>query len=341
MEKRPLQFCKFVVNEKPFCVWDWDLQDRTISFLDGVDPEYFTYLAKAHEEHLETDEKQFAALAIRASYAQALETLFSFLGAALQAPYCVPAWLVKYQNQELYSLIEKISSYKPIYSSLGYRILTWEDINILLHANLVLEDKEKESAIKEEFAKVLGRFASDFLNKTMKSEYNSIKHGFRVKPGGFYFALGLEEQPGIPAPPEKMHVMGQSKFGSNFVIPENISEDKEIKHHFRLKKYSLNWDPEDMVYGLYIISIFLHNIIAYIKIKNGIEPEQVQFYWHSNEDLYDEPWKRQRTIGINAIGGFEYSISEEYIEKYTKEDILSVYRKPKSGQEETDKPDKP
>jgi hypothetical protein len=152
MDERPLQYCKFVIDEKPYCLWDWDLKDRTISFLEGVDPSYFTYLSKVHIGAIGGEHQQHAALAIRSSYAQALETLFAFLGAALQAPYCVPAWLTKYSNADLSNLITKLRDSKPIYSSFGHKIVKWEQISQLIHTNLVLKDNEREQLVSKTLA---------------------------------------------------------------------------------------------------------------------------------------------------------------------------------------------
>jgi hypothetical protein len=170
MDERPLQYCKFMVDEKPYCLWDWDLKERTISFLNGIDPDYFVYIAQTHTDALEGEQKQLAALAIRAAYAQALETLFAFLGAALQAPYCVPAWLVKYSNSDLDKLIGKIHQWRPIYSSFGYKVVSWEEISQLVHMHFVLEDKEKEQSIKQEFGSLWARLASDFTNDKANRE---------------------------------------------------------------------------------------------------------------------------------------------------------------------------
>ena len=324
MSGMPIQYCMFAVDETAYCLWDRDLQDRTISFLEDVDPEYFVYLANAHTK-AEEGEEQHSALAIRTAYAQALETLFAFLGATLQAPLCVPARLSKYQNKDLDKLIDKIRMRRPIYSSLGYKSLSWQAISEEIHTSLVLEDKEKERMIKHQFGRLWSQFASDFLDEDSGREYNSIKHGFRVKPGGYFSALGLEEQPGIPAPPEKMRTIGRSDFGSSFLVQENICENKNQKHHFQLKSRRINWSPQDMLYGLHFIALSLTNIIAYLKIQNGTGAEEVQFQWSGNEEEYHEPWKRRKTFGM-MIYLVDPPIKEDDIEKFTKEQILSVYK---------------
>lgn len=324
-----MEYCKFVVDEKAYCVWGRNMEEQSRVFLDGIDPEYFSYLAEAHANSLEADQKQHGALAIRASYVQALETLFAFLGAALQAPYCVSAWLVKYSNSDLDSLVNKIRGWNPVCSSLGYGIISWERVSQLIHTHYILEDKEKEKQTKEEFGVLWSRFASDFTNDQVKREYNSIKHGFRTKPGGFFFAMGIEDEPGVPAPPERMRLLGKSDFGSSFFIPESITDSKDSKHHIRLKRCNLNWNPEDMLYGLKLVALSLNNIVNYLKIINGVPADQVQFYRLTDSTLYEEPWKRSNNMGINSMTWTEFQITEDDIEKFSKEEILSVYKNEK------------
>lgn len=325
MDDQTLHYCMFMVDDKPYCVWDWDFSSRTLLFLKGIDPSYFEYLANTHKALLETEQHQHAAIAIRTAYAQGLETFFALVGAALQAPHCVPAWLTKYTNQDLENLVDKIRNQRSIYTVHGFRSWTWKDIVTVLHENLVLEDKQKEQTIKDEFAQLWGRFSRDFMSEKARREYNNIKHGLRVQPGGFSVAIGLEEQPGLPAPTESMRLMGQSKYGSAFLIPENITGAKETKHHFRLKRQSLNWNPEDMIYGLMLISTSIHNILAYLKVLNGVEAQDVRFQWPSDHDTYQEPWKRSRQIGFSSFGWPEVPIAEEHINKYSKDEIRAIF----------------
>jgi hypothetical protein len=327
MSEPELQHCMFVVDDKPYCLWDWELQERMLSFLDGIDPQYFTYLAEVHNEALEGEQKQYAALAIRTAYAQALETLFAFLGAALQAPYCVPAWLAKYSNQDLDKLIGKIQRSQPIYSIIGYQSISWRKISDMIHVNLVFEDKEKEQTIKQGFGDLWQHCAADFLSDLSDTEYNSIKHGFRVRSGGFYAALGLEEQPGVPALPENMRLFGRSDFGSSFLTPQSISNSKDDKHHIRLKRQRLNWNPEDMLYGLHLITMSLNNIISCLKVLNGIGAETVQFQSPQDAETFKEPWKRHQSMGFTGLSGPEYPIEEDGINKFPKSEILAAYKR--------------
>jgi hypothetical protein len=70
---------------------------------------------------------------------------------------------------------------------------------------------------------------------------SSPKHGLRTRPGGLTLAIGFEETPGIPAPPEKMHNLGGSKFGTSYFSREKVLESNRI--NFRPRRQSRNWDP--------------------------------------------------------------------------------------------------
>src|SRR5690349_21028069 len=88
-----IYYVPFVVNEKPFCVWEWDLPQRNLDFIGSLDAEYFEYVAKISARELEGEDCQRAAVTIRAAYSHGLETLFALLFAALQAPACMVGWI--------------------------------------------------------------------------------------------------------------------------------------------------------------------------------------------------------------------------------------------------------
>jgi len=99
----------FVVNEEPYCIWEVDLPARNMEFLDGIDTEYFDYVLKVHAEA--EDEKR-ASIALRTGLHHAMETMFSLLGAYIQAPDCVHAWVAKCSNKDLRELVKKVASFQ-------------------------------------------------------------------------------------------------------------------------------------------------------------------------------------------------------------------------------------
>lgn len=327
-----MQYSKFAVDEEPFCVWEWDLHERNLAFINSIDPTYFGYLASVHGQGLETaEQKQHAALSLRTAYSHGLETLFALLFSAIQAPDCVIGWLHKYNVGDLRSLINKVQTWQPILSKLVIRPITWEAISNTIHIALSLEDTEKEAQVKAHFATAWRRFASDLADDKSGLEYNSIKHGFRATAGGFRAAIGIETTPGVPAPPERMHSLGGSDFGSSFFIPEKISDSKL---HFRVRRHSRNWKPENFIYGLHLISLSLQNILSFLKLINGVEAKTVKFSWPSDESHFEEPWRP--VAGVTSMG-MDTGIITEHITPFSKDEILAIY-KTDSNKEEEEQP---
>jgi hypothetical protein len=307
---------RFAVNETPYCFWSLDPIGQDLGFLNNVDPRYFEHIADS--DALEGDQKQYAAAAIRIAYSQGLETLFAFLCAVAQAPDCVIGWFLKYQNRDLYDVVRKISNRQPIYRKLRCERVTWNVLAEVVFASLKTGDDAKDKTICDNFARLWRRFATDFLDKHHELEYNSIKHGLRAKLGGFYFALGAEDTPGVPAPPDRMRVIGSSEFGSSFFVPERLHDAR----NFSVSHRSLNWFPLNFVYALRLISVSINNIIVFLKIFHGVPAADVNFSWLTDDATYNEPWSR--STGITQFG-LNSPITEQDITPLSKHEIVSVY----------------
>jgi hypothetical protein len=326
-----MQYSKFVVNEWPWCVWEEDLPNRNLELINSLDPTYFKYLANVHRQSFETGEhQQHAALALRTSYAHGLETFFAILFATIQAPDCVIGWLQKYDAKDLRQLIEKVQQGKPIRSKLRSQPHSWHAVAHMVLPPIAFQDtREQEDKIKEQFAASWVRFAQDFLEEKSTQEYNSIKHGFRISNGGFSLSIGKADTWGIPAPPERMQVLGGSEYGSSFFTAERIVDPKNAenitphsKHHFRVRRYSRNWSPEIFFYGLHLLAISMENILSLLKLLHGVDPKIVQFVWPSDEALFDAPWNPGAdVISINL----DTVITPADIIQFSKEEILAAY----------------
>lgn len=110
-----IQYRFFLIDEKPYCVWDTNVGAKTIEFLDSLEPEYYEYIANKHIRGALSKYKKlsrFSSLTIRATYSQALETLFALISSFIQAPQCIPAWFATYRNIDLESIVGKIHNRK-------------------------------------------------------------------------------------------------------------------------------------------------------------------------------------------------------------------------------------
>lgn len=308
----------FAINKTPYCVWEYDLRQRNLELLEGIDPNYFGYVAHTNLEKMNEENKHYAALSIRNTYSHITETFFSLLFAAIQAPDCVIGWLQKYKINQLRSLLKSINSYQKVLNKIDLKYYTWEEIsttiNIFNHDN-----KNEKEEIQNCFGKLWRRISKEFLDKKSSREYNNIKHGFRIRPGGFNLAIGVQDSQGVPASPDKMKSLGGSKFGSTFFMPENINADKK---HFRVRRVSINWKPGLLVKKIDLLCLSLQNVLSFLKIVNGVSPENVIFSWPSDLKEFIEPWtKTSGTISINM----DTSITKNDIEFFDKNEILKVY----------------
>lgn len=316
---------RIVVDERPFMIWEDEQINGNLEFIKNIDPAYFYYIADINynvlKDENESGNRNHAALCIRIAYSHALETLFAFLFAALQAPHCIGGWLKKYQIADLGKLITKVNKRKKILSKIKLNECDWEEIAKTIHKGFTLKDEKSSDAFKEQFAVLWRRFANDFMDDNVREEYNSLKHGFRINSGGFGLSLGIQDAPDIPAPAERMETIGYSQYGSTFPIEKRIRENEPS---FRLIKHSRNWEIENYVHALNLISISLNNIQSFLRIANGDKPSECKATYPGEIEYFMEPWKR--ISGVYDIS-LEIVVKNEDIPVFTGEEILEYYNK--------------
>ena len=317
-------YSQFAVLDAPYCVWDLEPKRRNLEFIERIDPQYFDYIADVNGEALKGETSQYAATSLRIAYCHGLETLFALLGAIIQAPDCVVGWLQKYRPVQLRKLITAIFNRRSkIRCKLNIQSVTMEELSGLIN-QFNLRDEKEIQRLKGLFSTLWYQFAGDYLNEELIAEYNSLKHGFRINPGGFKLMVGPESTPGVAAPADRMTSLGGSDFGSSFSVTEGIGIEagKRNTTHFGLKATSLNWDPECMAAGLRLISISLNNILAFLKLLNGSSSD-VRLRYPCDESYFEIPWSSSQggmNMGINPI------IQEEDIVRFSDEEILKVYK---------------
>jgi hypothetical protein len=105
--------------------------------------------------------------------------------------------------------------------------------------------------------------ARDFISEAFETEYNNLKHGFRVKSGGSYFALGVEDTLGVPAPPERMRMFAKSDFGSTFLVAQKL-RDRQLT----FGSTSLHWNPHRLARRIPLAVRCIENVIRYLTFLN-------------------------------------------------------------------------
>ena len=326
-----IEYCIFLVDERPFCVWDTKIQQNAQDFLNSLEPEYYEHVADRLIRGATSKYKKiakFSSLILRSTYSQALETLFALIASSVQAPNCPHAWFTTYRNVDLVNVIQKINNGENFSSQLKNGRATWKNISDALFTPLAINDKKKEASIKDDFASLWSRFASDFLDKGFSHEYNSIKHGLRIRPGGFSFAIGKESTTGIRAPKENMKLLGKSEYGSKYINSERYQEHS---HHMQIKHHHRNWNPEDFGWGLHMISLSIKNIISSLKILNGSDPKKVKFHWFNDNSVFDKPWAQRKSIGITSMSWNDFDIPEDFINPFSDKKMRDLYENGQFG----------
>jgi len=326
MKPKNMQSALIMVDENPYCFWDWDLRNKNEEFLREYDPMYFESLSSMffhyldEEEEFSDEQRQYMSFGLRFLLSQAAESLFALMAATLQAPDCIYGWLFKYRGNQLNSVIGKIASGIPVRNKFKLSQTTWDSISNLIHS-FQLEDKEKELRIKQKYGEFWSRLSSDFLSDEFSSIYNSIKHGYRAHPGGMFVSVGRETVPGQAAKPEDMVPLGGSKYGATYYYSDpDIDDNRNI----RLRKRTTNWSPRALWYQIALIRYSMSNLISFLRLQHGHDPKDAQFIWPENlEDFSKDLETTPGTLNVS----FDMQISEKHIKKLSKEEMIAIYDK--------------
>jgi len=320
-----METLKFVIYETPFACWDWNLREKNIEFLEGIDADYFSYVANLNLGHVNDEDRHRAAVSLRLAYSHGLETLFSLLCSAVQAPQCAIGFILNYRNTDLLNLVKKISNKEPVYTKFRQTPVSWGSLAEHIHSGLAYEE-EKKVWIQRGFGKLWSWFANEFADENMTLEYNCIKHGLRARPGGFDLAVGREDTPGIPAPSENMVSLGGSAFGSSYFVKEFVATRDKL--NFRPRRHARNWSIHNLANGLILISMSINNVVSWLRSVNGVPMNKCRFMNPVSEDRFEEPWKE--SVGVNHAS-MDLVITAEHVIPSSAEDILQSYQVTQSG----------
>lgn len=314
----------FVVNKEPYCLWEVDMEQRTQEFLQGIDTGYFEYLLQVHGE---AEDEQRAAVALRTALHHATETFFTLIGAYVQATRCPHAWVAKCSNIELRKLIEAIDQGAgSIFNQFNLESVTWQAIATLMFRHY--EPEEERPRLTHQFALLWSRLTNEYLDDTSIDEYNSIKHGFRIRPGGFSLSVGIEEEYAVPPSTDKTSLVGQSQYGCSFFRIKPINAVKKNRS-LCSKRVSVNWSMARTLPLLQLITMSIVNVTNALKFENGIQREQLKYVTPASNSDFDKPWTH--STGVTNCQ-MDYVLDSERIRDTTREELLdriSLHKKTK------------
>lgn len=306
----------FVVNEEPYCLWERDTAARNLEFLNGLDPDYFEYSLNTH---LAAEDDKRASVALRVSLHHSIETLFSLLGAFIQAPDCAYAWLAKCSNSDLRTLVERIAKRAPaIYTKLNLSSITWKSVAESVFA-AYKPGTDRQTNTVDRFSGLWDALSRELIEPALVDEYNSLKHGFRVSPGGFSLAVGLEHEPGTAPPPSEMRLLGKSEFGATFFKIETLWPEQKSRS-VRSRRVSANWSIERIILLHQLTQMSIGNLVSALKFVNGVPANECRYVRPEKDADFDEPWKH--STGITAIN-LDDVVDHTNARVVTKQELLN------------------
>jgi hypothetical protein len=314
----------FVVNAEPYCLWDIDLKARNRDFLKGLDPDYFDY---SFNRHLEADDEKRASIGIRLALHHSLETLFSLLCAYIQAPDCAYAWLAKCSTSELRDLVTRISNREPdIFTKVRIESVTWESIATSVFC-CYLPNTERQVETIKSFSKLWEILARELCDPTHIDEYNAMKHGFRVRQGGFGISIGREPALGVPPPDSEMQLLGKSDYGSAFFTIEPVFESKKSRS-LRVRQRYVNWSIERLILLNQLVHMSIGNVISALRIVNGALAMECKFVRPEAGADFDKPWTF--TPGVMNMT-LNTGVGQTNTKSFTKDELLALINDPRNS----------
>jgi hypothetical protein len=181
---------------------------------------------------------------------------------------------------------------------------------------------EKAETTKRLFAVLWGRLAHEFLDRDNSDEYNSIKHGLRMRAGGFALQVGAEHSYGVPPPDSKMNTLGHSEHGSSFFRLERIG-GKESRT-YSTRRVSLNWRIERVITLGQLVAMSIENVVGTLRFLNGTPGETLKFVRPPDDADFDRPWTY--SPGVSRMD-MDFVYPPGMVPELTKADLESEIKK--------------
>ncbi|WP_319416470.1 hypothetical protein [Marispirochaeta aestuarii] len=318
------------VNRKSYYLLDEDPIQKNLIFLSNLQPLYYHELTKILYKQLQKSKDEnkpchHIAVQMRTIYGQAIESLFAYIFALLQSPFSIVAWIQKYHDRDLKSLIQEFDRNKTIkYSKLQMLKPGWNGLSETIN-NFDAGNKENATFIKENFASFWSLLGREYTNYKVYKEYCHIKHGFRIAHGGFKFILTTTED----IKKGKEILSGESDYGAKIYIDEDVRNTPKELNLFSLRETFFNWDIELLYKRIEVISYSINNVISFSKGLNKNDFTKEEFIVPDPLSLFDEAKYPKSGVHTFDIGkSYEYEtlkgINIDNIEDYYKEKIINI-----------------
>lgn len=315
-----------IVNEEPYCIWDLAPEAHNQEYLNSIDSRYFEYVAQlVIDKTINESSKSHSATLLRFTYYHALETFFSYIGALIQGPDGVCAWIQKASTGDIKAIVEKIDNNdNSLQRKLDIPNISWENIADIVFQGSDSDPAQVSSNVKN-YSKCWSRLAQEFLRPSSRDEFNAMKHGLRIRNGGFSLLMAPELEPGISPPPEEMKTIAHSDYGSSYFTLEQCPGRVKGNRSYKINRQSLNWGFDSTAGKLIILSNSIYNIVSFLKVLSGTPFENVQFVRFSDSELYDLPWQASNS---HCHFNFGFNFGDERVLPTNRQQLINFIKSP-------------
>jgi hypothetical protein len=257
-------------------------------------------------------------VALRTNYGHALETFFGLLAASVQAPHCPLGWILQYAPGDVPKVIRKIHQDEHVLARVPLPPTNrWAALSATINS-FKHDDPGEDARIKRLFADTWALLAHDYVDEIGGDEFNSIKHGLRVKPGGFSLQIGAS--PDESAAPL---IDSRSEFGTRFFHRESLGD----AINFYAKDAARNWSPKALAVRTELLCVSINNIVSFLRLQLGASAHSVRFHWPVpiDQPALELAWK-QDFIVQSMVGGIPIELAPSALQK--KSEILNAYSQP-------------
>ncbi len=183
--------------------------------------------------------------------------------------------------------------------------------------------KNKSDNTIKLFSSLWRRLSNEFLDPNNIDEYNSLKHGFRIQPGGTRIRFGVEKTRGVSPPESEFKTLGNTQYGSTFFKVETIPETRKNRS-IRTRRISNNWSFERVALMLQLVNISIKNIVQSLLILNGTDPNKTKFFRPENESDFSKPWNFSPGL---ISSNFDMHIPVNQVKKTSRDELLEIIKK--------------
>lgn len=319
-----IQQFQFLVGSRVAAVVASDIKERNKRLVENYAAGFFEDVAaglhhqfQAADPRTDKKKRNHLSAALRLVYGQASEAFFAVLFAALQAPLCPIGWLQEYRRSDIVKLISLLDEGR---ADDLFRVTLkghgWSGISNTIND---IEDGQtftRESVVRN-FSVFWKKLGAEYSDEKQNAEYNQIKHGFRISPGGFNLSVGES--------PHSMEPLGGSAFGSEIhrLLPLKNSPDRKATSVFGLRRTLFNWDVDRLVARISLIASSLHNVLEFLKAIQRGSMGSAEFEFDGDPNSFD-----MAAIPILGVSSLDIDHEIEYQPTFEpdRESLLQDYK---------------